>query len=660
MLGGWLVADDADDTERLRDVALRNAQAVLVVRRRAEEELRKQSEWLRTTLASIGDAVVTTDADGRVTFLNAIAEGMTEWSQAEALGHFLPDVLRLVTSGTGEPVENPVIAALRTGEIVRLANHTILISRTGREQPIDDSAAPIRDADGAIVGAVLVFRDVSERKRSELARAHLAAIIESSDDAIISKTLEGVVRSWNAGAERLFGYTPTEAIGQPITFLIPPERLHEEAEILARIALGERVESFETVRVTKDGRRLDISLTVSPIRDVDGGQIIGASKIARDITARKRMEEALRQSDRHKDQFIALLAHELRNPLAPLRTALHVIRLAEGDPQRVRRAQDVMERQLNHMVRLVDDLLDISRISQNKIELRRESVLLADVINHAVETARPAIEAAGHELTISMPTTPIHLDADLTRLAQVFSNLLTNSAKYSDRGGSILIAAEPRDRVVTVSVRDTGIGIPPDALARIFDMFAQVDRVHERAKDGLGIGLALVKGLVEMHGGTVTAASEGPGTGSTFTVTLPLPTAVTAPVEAAQAAEPTAAGVRKRILVVDDNRDAADTLASMLDLMGHDVRVAYSGRGAVAAAEAFRPALIFIDIGMPDVNGYEATQQIRAQAWARNVRVIAVTGWGQEHDRTRSQSAGCDGHLMKPVEIAALQQWLLE
>ncbi len=190
MLGGWLVADDSDDAEQIRDVALRNAQAVLVVRRRAEEELRKQSEWLRTTLASIGDAVVTTDADGRVTFLNAIAEGMTEWSQAEALGYFLPDVLRLVTSGTGEPVENPVTAALRTGEIVRLANHTVLISRTGREQPIDDSAAPIRDADGAIVGAVLVFRDVSERKRSELARAHLAAIIESSDDAIISKTLE--------------------------------------------------------------------------------------------------------------------------------------------------------------------------------------------------------------------------------------------------------------------------------------------------------------------------------------------------------------------------------------------------------------------------------------------------------------------------------------
>ena len=230
MLGGWLVAHDSDDAEQLRDVALRNAQAVLVVRRRAEEELRKQSEWLRTTLASIGDAVVTTDADGRVTFLNAIAEGMTEWSQADALGHFLPDVVRLVTSGTGEPVENPVIAALRTGEIVRLANHTILISRTGREQPIDDSAAPIRDADGAIVGAVLVFRDVSERKRAELARAHLAAIIESSDDAIISKTLEGIVRSWNAGAERLFGYTATEAIGKPITFLIPPERLHEEAE----------------------------------------------------------------------------------------------------------------------------------------------------------------------------------------------------------------------------------------------------------------------------------------------------------------------------------------------------------------------------------------------------------------------------------------------
>ena len=273
--------------------------------------------------------------------------------------------------------------------------------------------------------------------------------------------------------------------------------------------------------MTKDGRLLDISLTVSPIRDASG-EIIGASKIARDITDRKRAEEALQESNRHKDQFIALLAHELRNPLAPLRTALHVMQLAEGDPGKVARAREVMERQLGHMVRLIDDLLDISRIGQNKLELRRAKVALSEVVNNAVETARPLIDDAGHELTISLPATPVYLDGDLTRLSQVLSNLLTNSAKYTERGGSILLAAERRGGEVIISVRDTGIGIPADALDHIFDMFSQVDRGLERAKDGLGIGLALVKGLVQMHGGTVTAASQGPGTGSTFTITLPV------------------------------------------------------------------------------------------------------------------------------------------
>jgi PAS domain S-box-containing protein len=653
------VTKAGDEGDRLRAVALQNGQSILVARRRAEEELRQQSEWLRTTLASIGDAVITTDADGRVTFMNAVAEALTGWSQADALGRFLPDVFQIVHEGTRDPVENPALRALETGAIVRLANHTILVARNGRERPIDDSAAPIRDASGAAVGVVLVFRDVSERKSSELVRAHLAAIIESSEDAIISKTLQGSVRSWNTGAERLFGYLAHEAVGRPITFLIPPERLDEEQEILARIARGDRIEHFETVRLTKDGRRVDISLTVSPIRD-KSGEIVGASKIARDITARKRTEEALLEADRQKDQFIALLAHELRNPLAPLRTALQVMRLAEGDPRRVARAREVMERQLGHMVRLIDDLLDISRIGQNKLELRRARVLLADVVDNAVETARPVIDAAGHHLTISLPAAPVYLDADLTRLSQVLSNLLTNSAKYTDRGGSILLAAEQRNEQVTVSVRDTGIGIPADALHHVFDMFSQVELGLERAKGGLGIGLALVKGLVEMHGGTVTAASDGPGTGSTFTVTLPLLPARPRPSDAAPPSRPPAVGPRRRILVVDDNRDAADSMASMLDLMGHDVRTAYNGRDAVTTAESFRPALIFMDIGMPDLNGYDATERIRAQAQGESIRVIALTGWGQENDRARSRDAGCDGHLVKPVDVGELEKILSE
>ena len=656
-----MMAPEREEEDRLHSAALQNAQSILAARRRAEEELRKQSQWLRTTLASIGDALITTDAEGRVTFMNAVAEALTGWAQGGALGQSLTDVLQIVHEVTRERVENPAIRANQTGSLVRLANHTILVARDGREQPIDDSsAAPIRDESGAVTGAVLVFRDVSERRVSELAHAHLAAIIESSHDAIVSKTLQGVVLSWNSGAERLFGYTSNEAIGRPITFLIPPDRLNEETEILARIAGGERIEHFETVRVTKEGRRIDISLTISPIRDVSSGQIIGISKIARDITERKRVEEALRQSDYHKGQFIALMAHELRNPLAPLLTAMHVIRIAGDNPQRVRKALDVMERQLHHIVRLVDDLLDISRISQNKLGLRPERVLLSDVVDQAVEAARPAIDAAGHELTISLPTTPVFLNADPTRLSQVLRNLLTNSARYTLPGGSIFIVAEPRDTEITVTVRDTGIGIPTDALKRIFDMFSQVDGAHERAKDGLGIGLALVKGLVEMHGGTVTAASDGPGTGSTFTVTLPRPSSSAASSDSAPLPRPRAVGVPRRILVVDDNRDAADTLAAMLELMGHDVRVAYSGYGAMPAAENFQPALIFMDIGMADLNGYEATRQVRQQEWARNIRMIALTGWGQEHDRARSQAAGCDGHLVKPVKIEELEMLLLQ
>ena len=339
-------------------------------RRRVEEALQKQSEWLRVTLSSIGDAVICTDAEGRVTFLNGVAESLTGWSQAEAVGRPLPDVFHIINGQTRRPVENPALRALQEGKIVGLANHTFLIARDGTERPIDDSAAPMRDAAGATVGAVLVFHDVSDRLRAEETKARLAAIVESSDDAVVSKTLDGIILSWNAGAERVFGYTAEEAVGRSITLIIPPERQDEEREVLERLRRGERIEHFQTVRVSKEGRRIDISLTVSPVRDAEG-RVIGASKVARDITDWKRAEEALREADRCKDEFLAMLAHELRNPLAPLRNGLQVIRLAAGDAHTVNQAHAIMERQLGHMVRLVDDLLDVSRISRNKMELRR-------------------------------------------------------------------------------------------------------------------------------------------------------------------------------------------------------------------------------------------------------------------------------------------------
>jgi PAS domain S-box-containing protein len=770
--------------------------------RRSEEDLHKQSDWLRVTLASIGDAVLCTDAQGRITFMNTVAETLTGWPLAEALGRPLTEVFRIVNEFTGEPAENPALLALRDGAIAGLANHTILIARDGTARPIDDSAAPMRDEAGAMLGTVLVFRDVSERRRAEEDRARLAAIVASSDDAIISKTLDGVIRSWNAGAERLFGYTAQEAVGRPITLIIPPERHDEERVILEKLRRGERIDHFETVRVGKDGRPLDISLTVSPVRD-DAGHVIGASKVARDVTDKKRAEEALRVSrarldyavrlsgvgywhcdlpfdvlgwdervkehfwlppdarvtiqtfyerlhpddreparqaieasirdrvsydvtyrttdpaggalkwvralggtsyaadgtptrfdgvtldvtaqklneirlaealdreraqglllreqDRRKDEFLALLAHELRNPLAPLRNGLQVIRLAGTDANTVAQARGMMERQLGHMVRLIDDLLDISRVNRNKMELRRTRVPLADAVSSAVEAARPLLDAGGHALTVALPPEPVFLDADLTRLAQVFGNLLTNSAKYTPRGGHVWLTAERRGEEVIVSVRDDGIGIPAGSLRSIFDMFSQVDRSIERATGGLGIGLALVKGLVEMHGGTVTAESPGVGKGSTFTVRLPV---------LADRARPTpeggtdevahAAGPKRRILVVDDSKDSATSMAMMLRLMNNEVRTAHDGVEAVTIAEAFRPQVILMDVGMPRLNGLDATRRIRERPWGRSPVIIALTGWGQEGDKERTREAGCDGHLVKPVNPPELEKLLAE
>jgi len=659
------MASEDDEERRLRSAALQNANAILLARQRAERELTAERERLRITLASIGDAVITTDAEGRVLYLNGVAEALTGWTQTEAAGRPLPEVFHIVDEFSRKPAENPALRALCEGVIVGLANHTVLIARDGTELPIDDSAAPMLDESGAPIGVVLVFRDVTERKRAEEAQARLAAIVESSQDAIVSKGLDGVIRTWNAGAERLFGYTAEEAVGRPISLIIPPERLDEEREILAQVARGEPIQHYETVRVAKDGRRLVISLSVSPIRDAEG-RIIGASKSARDVTEQKQAEDArreavmaLKDADRRKDEFLALLAHELRNPLAPLRNGLEVMRLAALDPKVVAKTRDMMDRQLSHMVRLIDDLLDVSRISRNKMELRRTRVLLADVISSAVETARPTLEEAGHELTVALPPEPVHLDADLTRLAQVFGNLLNNSAKYTDRGGHIWLTATREGDRVLVAVRDTGIGIPASALPNIFDMFSQVDRSVERSTGGLGIGLALVKGLVEMHGGTVEAASPGEGKGSTLTVRLPVLKESTYTSDGMPAeAWPGFTGSKRRVLVVDDNLDSAASMAMVLQLQGNEVRTAHDGLEAVELAEQFRPQLILMDVGMPRLNGYEATRQIRGRPWGQDVSVIALTGWGQEVDRAKSKEAGCDGHLVKPVNVSDLVEWL--
>ena len=1097
------MGDERDEETRLREVALQNARSILVARRRAEDALRQQSEWLRVTLASIGDGVFTTDADGRVTFLNAIAQSLTGWSQTDALGHLLTDVFRIVHEDTREPVDNPAIRALQTGAVVRLANHTILIARTGEEHPVDDSAAPIRDESGVTIGSVLVFRDVSERKRTELVRAHLAAIVESSDDAIVSKNLESIILSWNKGAERLFGYTAGEAVGQSITILIPPERRDEEREILARIVRGKPIEHFETVRVTKDGRRIDISLTISPIRSASD-EVIGASKIARDISRRKTLEardrfladlderlrqlsdaeaititaaralgehlhvnrcayatveededsfeltgnytdgvhsivgrytfrqfgqeclrlmragepyvvidaqsdpritaaerpsydmtairavvcvpilkegrfvaamavhtlsprawdpdevalvqriasrcwesiertrvtHALRESEhlfralansianlawmarpdgwiywyndqwyeytgttpadmegwgweqvhdpatlpsvkerwqhsiatgtpfemvfplrrsdgtfrrfltrvnpvrdsrgqvvhwfgtntdveserraaetnaelrereqlarheaelqkrllyslfmqaptliavlrgpdhvvelanppvckiwgrteeelhnrplldalpelrdqvfpsllsevyktgvpyvgketaailarkqgppeavyfnfvyspfrnadgaiagifviasdvteqvmsrnqlnelreaaesanRAKDEFLAMLGHELRNPLSPILTALQLMKLRGSDASE--RERTVIERQVNHLTRLVDDLLDVSRIARGKVELKEEIVEIAEIVAKAIEIASPLLEQRTHTLSVQVQRKGLTVKGDSTRLSQVVSNLLTNAAKYTAPGGHITIRTAEEGGEVVVRVRDTGMGIAPEVLPRVFDLFVQERQAIDRSQGGLGLGLTIVRNLVERHGGKVSAHSEGPGKGSEFVVRLPRVSV--APVIEDRASdravlEPVVSvpDDSLRILVVDDNVDSAEMLAAALSAKGYDTRVAHDAPVAMRIAADFRPSVAFLDIGLPVMDGYELAVHLREIPELNGMKLVALTGYGQESDRQRSREAGFDHHLVKPVDFTAVESVL--
>lgn len=761
-------------------------------RQRAALVIAEQRERLRTTLASIGDGVISTDIDGRITNLNPVAQSLTGWTNTEAMGQPLDTVFRIVNEDTRNPVENPATRALREGVIVGLANHTVLIAKDGTERPIDDSAAPIRCDEGKLVGCVLVFRDITDRNRRErqaresharktailnaaldciitidhdgnvlefnpaaestfgyrsqdvvgrkmaeliippslrdqhrhgiahylatgegpvlnrrleitamrsdgsefpielsvtpivsdgapIFTAHLrditdrnklwesarrlVAVVESSDDAIVSKSLDGIIQSWNPAAERLFGYTAEEAVGRHISMLIPSDRLAEEDHIISQIRSGERVDHLDTIRVRKDGRSIQIALTVSPVKDSDG-RVIGASKIARDIAERKRLESELRQlaadlseADRRKNEFLALLAHELRNPLAPILNAVQVLRLKGSTGEAVQAAAEMMERQISQMVRLVDDLLDVSRISRGTIELRRGRVELASVVHHAVEAADSLVQCMGHNLTLTLPPQPIYLNADPTRLAQIIGNLLNNACKFTDKGGRISLTAEQDGDQVVIRVRDTGIGLAADQLPRIFDMFVQVDSSLERSAGGLGIGLPLVKTLVEMHGGTVEARSAGLGRGSEFIVRLPALAAAEPPL-----LEPSPGDARpstaRRILVVDDNRDSADSLAMLLELTGNQTRTAYDGFEAVDAAAAFRPDVVLLDIGLPRQNGYEAARQIRQQPWGKPMLLVALTGWGKDEDRQKSKEAGFDGHLVKPVDRAALSKLL--
>jgi len=785
-----------EEEKQLRIAALRNAEQILLARNRGEQELREakeeletknqelqqQREWFQVTLSSIGDAVITTDALGAVTFLNPIAEAMTGWTSAEAAGVPLSNIFSIVDEFTGVAVEHPVRTVLREGRIVRIANAS-LVRRDGTVRAIEDTAAPTRDRAGTLTGMVMVFHDVTaqrkaeaalsesdvrfrtifnqaavgmavtdltggfiqinqkfadvfgfaieelqqrtflqlihpldylsaqqslahlasedktdlvlekrclrkngaviwslstvtlvkdraghaqhliwiveditERKLAEEAQARLVAVIASSDDSIISMTLDGEVLSWNRGAEYMYGYTADEMIGKTTQELIPSDRLDEEPAILDRIRRGERIEHFETLRKRKDGSVFNVSIAVSPIED-SRGRIIGASKITRDITQGKLTEAALRETDRRKDEFLATLAHELRNPLAPIRQAALISESESATDAQRRWSHNVISRQVHHMSLLLDDLLDISRITRGTLELRLEDTELADILEAAVETARPVIDAKGHKFKIEAPEESVQFMADPLRLAQILSNLLTNAAKYTDPGGEIQLRVAWDRQSIVFAVKDSGIGIPAEALKNIFEMFSQVKSTRDRSEGGLGIGLSLTRGLVDLHGGRIEARSAGTGFGSEFIVRLPrrdsriMPGVGPTAVDQEQVAS-------RRVLIADDNRDAAETLAMLLQIEGHEVHVVHDGRAAVSAFTEFHPEVALLDIGMPELSGYEVARRVRENVEGQTVTLIALTGWGQERDKEQALAAGFNHHFTKPVEPARISKIL--
>jgi PAS domain S-box-containing protein len=637
----------------------------LAARTRAAQAIAEQGERLRTTLASIGDAVITTDLKARITSMNAVAESLTGWSLQEAAGQSLDAVFRIVNEETRKPVADPATRSLEEGVIVGLANHTILISRDGAERPIDDSAAPIRCKSGETVGCVLVFRDVTERRLVERDRAddqaRLRSIVDHIVDGIITMDERGRIDSFNPAAEKLFGFRTEEVVGQFVTKLMPePFRSEHEGYVANYMRTGQAKVigvGREVVGRRKDGSTFPMDLAVSEFRLGDCQYFTG---IVRDITDRKRFEQELRQvaselseAHRRKDEFLATLAHELRNPLAAIRNGLQIIRLSAEQDTRDK-ALTLIERQLSQLVRLVDDLMDISRINRDKIELRLERVPLEEVINSAVETSRPLIDEMRHELTIALPPESIFLEADLTRLAQAFMNLLNNAAKYTDPGGQIRLTARNEGDQVAISVRDTGIGIPADKLTSIFEMFSQVDRSAERSQGGLGIGLSLVNRMIRMHGGTIEARSEGPGKGSEFVVRLPIQSGDRVLQRTEPPVETLVPDSSSRILVVDDGMDYAHTLSMLLKHMGNDVRMAHDGKQAILVAEEFRPDLVLLDLGLPVLDGYEAARRIREQPWGRHMVIVACFGQDQDEFRRKSREAGCDFYLVKPFDVMAL------
>jgi len=752
----------------------------------------EQPAMLRITLSSIGDAVITTDTKGLVTFLNPVAQSLTGWTQPDAAGLPLEKIFKIVNEETRHTVENPATRALREGKVVGLANHTLLITKDGTEKSIGYTAAPIHDANGEVVGVALVFRDFTERRLQEqllqhtlnYAEAIMATLREpfivlddnlriktanrifyvtfkvppkdtegkfiydlgngqwdlpelrtllkevlsndhpihdfqveqtfpaighrvmrlnagrlasvnsqpdlillaieditdrhnaeiamrnseirfrrlfetAKDGILILESSTGKITDANPFISELLGYPPDELLGKELWQIGLFQDIQSSRAAFRQLQEQGYIRYHNLPLVTKAGRRVEVEF-VSNVYSVNHQPVIQCN--IRDNTEHHQLERAQTQAEalvdlhRRKDEFLAMLSHELRNPLAAITNAVELLDLERNDAIQ-QKARTIIRRQVGNLVVLVNDLLEVSRVLSGRIQLHQEELDLRGVAQQAVETARTLIDQRKHRLNVALSPEPAWVLGDAIRLEEVIVNLLSNAAKYTPEGGDIWLSIEEEGGEVVIRVRDSGVGIAPDLLPQIFDLFTQAQRTLDRSQGGLGIGLTVVRKVIEMHGGTTEAHSSGLGHGSEFIVRLP---AVRSPVRPAKIhAEKGAQPVQTwRVLVVDDNADSADSIAAILETSGHEVEVAYSAQKALEMAVEYQPDIVLLDIGLPDMDGYEVAKHLRQTPELKEMRLIAITGYGQESDLQRSREAGFDEHMVKPVEWRKLEELL--
>jgi PAS domain S-box-containing protein len=635
---------------------------------------RRQMELISVTMSSIGEGVIATDLESRVIFVNDAAESLLGQKLLGEQSLPLSSVFNTVDAATRKPITQLVESVLGVKSLRGYVKDALLILQDGREVPIELTGAIIRSEEGHPQGVVLTFRDCTERKHAEQEVQRLLAAVRAEKE-LLSLVLTSINEEVyfadtrkrytfaNPAALREFGHTTLEGmevekVVANLDVLRPDGRPRpiEEAPPLRALA-GEVIHDEEhIVRTARTGEFRHRQVSSAPVRDASG-TIIGSVSVVRDITELKRVEAALRDADHRKNVFLATLSHELRNPLAPIRTAALLLESPLITQEDLQRCRSIISRQVTHMASLLDDLLDISRFTRGELTLKKAYVPLRQILDGALEVAQPLIVSKQHRLHIETPRTPLMLDVDPVRLTQVVSNLLTNAAKYTDSGGDITLACRLEEDSLVIFVRDTGIGLASDLFTQVFEMFVQLPPAKDRAEGGLGIGLALVKGLVELHGGRIDVESPGRNRGSTFSVRLPRAVVVDESDNTLATSAATHAHHAKShcVLIADDNPDGAESLAILLRLSGHKVHVAHDGSEALEMAARVKPDVALLDIGMPGPSGYEVATRMRREAWGRQMTLIAVTGWGQEEDKRRAHTAGFDHHFTKPMDPTALE-----